>query len=285
MSLSNQNPFTVFRRASGTGTPTFGTIDSSYFPSNFATQVTAAYDPLLATRTSQTLVCDFISPSWPQASGAGFYINEGMGLFAQISGTAASVTKFIDNQYEGIRLNTGTATGGYARFAQNQGTSISATANPIYLLSTDTLFMEMLVKIDTLSDGTNTYGAWAGSRSLASGGTSTPDNAISFLYYTQSPGSGIAASVNWQTVTASGGVRTYTTTSTAVAAGAWVKLQIKAITGRIEFFVNGVSVATHTTNIPTGLMLSGELYKSAGTSARTMNIDYYIIQRKYSTAK
>jgi hypothetical protein len=145
--------------------------------------------------------------------------------------------------------------------------------------------MEMLVKIDTLSDGTNTYGVWAGSRSLASGAVAAPDNAISFLYYTASPGSGIAASVNWQTLTASGGVRTYTTTSTAVAAGAWVKLQIKAITGRIEFFVNGVSVATHTTNIPTGLMLSGELYKSAGTTARTMNIDYYIIQRKYSTAK
>lgn len=42
--LANQSPFTVFRRASGTGTPSFGSIDSSYFGGSFANQVRGVGD-------------------------------------------------------------------------------------------------------------------------------------------------------------------------------------------------------------------------------------------------
>lgn len=42
--LANQSPFTVFRRGSGTGTPSFGSIDSSYFGNTFATQVRGVGD-------------------------------------------------------------------------------------------------------------------------------------------------------------------------------------------------------------------------------------------------
>lgn len=90
---------------------------------------------------------------------------------------------------------------------------------------------------------------------------------------------GGSASPNWKCVTADNAARTRTTTTVAVTAGVFQKLEIdvNAAGTEVVFKIGGVVVATHTTNIPT---LSSRrtgtgfhLIKSIGTTARTFVVD------------
>jgi hypothetical protein len=103
---------------------------------------------------------------------------------------------------------------------------------------------------------------------------------VYFLYDEGGVSTGSTASVNWQCVTTSNSTRTFTNTATAVTQGTWVTLRIEvnAAANQVVFKVNGTTVATHTTNIPSG---SGRetgfgwlLIKSVGTTARTVDVDY-----------
>jgi hypothetical protein len=101
-----------------------------------------------------------------------------------------------------------------------------------------------------------------------------------FLYDEGGVSTGSAASANWQLVTTSNSVRTFTTSSTAVAIGAYVrlKIQINAAGTSVDFFVDGANIGTISTNIPTvsaRVTGFGELLiKSIGTTAVTCDTDY-----------
>jgi hypothetical protein len=92
---------------------------------------------------------------------------------------------------------------------------------------------------------------------------------------------GTAASANWQCVTVANSVRTLTTTSTAVTNAAWHKLRIEinAAGTSAVFYVDGVLLATHTTNIPLGsssrfVVVKQGIYKTIGLTNRVMWVDY-----------
>lgn len=98
-------------------------------------------------------------------------------------------------------------------------------------------------------------------------------------------------SVNWCRVTASNSSRTKNASSTAVAAGAWTKVKtvINAAGTSVEYFVDGTSIGTETTNIPTG---AGRYFgafchiiKSAGTTERLLHADYYHLYADLTTAR
>jgi hypothetical protein len=103
---------------------------------------------------------------------------------------------------------------------------------------------------------------------------------------------GTAASANWQCVTVANSVRTLTTSTVAVTASAWNKLRIEinAAGTSITFYVNGVSIATHTTNIPLAsnsryvLMKTG-LAKTIGTTTRGFYCDYIGYENILTTAR
>lgn len=145
------------------------------------------------------------------------------------------------------------------------------------------------VRIPTNSDGTETFqflcGFWDNS-----GGVNQTDG-IYFLYDSQGVSTGSAASGNWQIVTASNSVRTFTTTGTAIDNANLQKLRIdvNADATSVTFYINDVAVGTHTTNIPSGasrLTTSGVyLQKSAGTIARTANVDYLYLKAKFTTPR
>lgn len=94
-----------------------------------------------------------------------------------------------------------------------------------------------------------------------------------------------ATSVNWLIKTADNSTRTSTTTSTAVAEDAWIRLtiNINAAATLCTYYVNGVSVGTINTNIPdggTGADGIGPdigIVKSAGSTSRTIYADYCTI--------
>jgi hypothetical protein len=193
---------------------------------------------------------------------------------------------FVDNGVNGIRLGTSTIT----TAAPYLNLSHTGAGNAVqgYQLTSDNLIITGRVRIPNLSDVTNSYyikfGFWATSINQA-----TMANGIAFTYDLSGTQTGSSASSNWQTVTASSNARTYNQnyTATTVTANTWVKLRIIANTTDIKFYINNTLVATHTTNLPTAqnLIPFFDLRKTAGSTARTFEVDYYTLDIKYSTPR
>lgn len=145
------------------------------------------------------------------------------------------------------------------------------------------------VRIPTNSDGTNTFQFLCGFFDNLSGVDQV--DGIYFLYDSQGVSTGSAASGNWQIVTASNSSRTFTTTSVAIDNSNLQKLRIdvNADATSVTFYIDDVAVGTHTTNTPSGasrLTTSGTyLQKSAGTTARTADIDYLYLKAKFTTPR
>lgn len=111
------------------------------------------------------------------------------------------------------------------------------------------------------------------------------------LYDEGGVSTGSTASANWQLVTCSNSTRTFTTTSTAVVEDAWIYLKtvVNAAGNSVSFFINGINVGTHTTNIPTS---SGRetsyghgILKSVGLLSRFVRCGYTAVQCNYTTPK
>jgi hypothetical protein len=114
---------------------------------------------------------------------------------------------------------------------------------------------------------------------------------VYFLYDEGGVTSGSTASPNWQCVTSSNSVRTFTSTSVAVS-NSYTKLRIEIndAATQVLFYINGTLVATHTTNIPTGTARSANwgsiVQKQVGTtSLQTFVIDYYAYRQKFTTPR
>lgn len=95
----------------------------------------------------------------------------------------------------------------------------------------------------------------------------------------------------WQVKAASNSTATTTNTTSAPAANTWyrLKIDINAAGTSAEFYVDGVSVGTVASNIPTG---SGRVFgpnagitKSVGTTARTLDLDFFWIFQKLTSAR
>ena len=87
----------------------------------------------------------------------------------------------------------------------------------------------------------------------------------------------------WQAVTRGGGVETAADTGITSAATTNYAMQVDVIGGTATFYINGALVATISTDVPSG---SGEVtgfgffvQKSAGTTPRTLQIDYGFAQQ------
>ena len=132
-----------------------------------------------------------------------------------------------------------------------------------------------------LSDGTQRYTLRIGILDTRTNGAVTDGL---FFSYTDTVTSG-----NWA-IEAIAGASPYipTTTGVAVTAGTWVRLDIivNAAATEATFYIDGVLVHTETTNIPSGTsQATGAgwiIFKSIGTTAATMNVDYWGISKEVS---
>jgi hypothetical protein len=88
-------------------------------------------------------------------------------------------------------------------------------------------------------------------------------------------------------------VRTWNTahSQVAVPVGGWdtLRIEVNAAGTSVAFFVDGVQVATHTANIPTGTARAFGagwlLIKSLGTTARTVDADYLLVEHDLTTPR
>lgn len=271
MSLSTQTANRVFAgpTTGSAATPTFRALVDADIPSTSKGIQWAGVDSSFAYASASNgvhVVDDFLAGSF------------GNGVTSYPSGLVptGTISFALENTRYGIMtLGTTTSTTGTSRLSK---TNLSDSLNSLFNVTS------YMVKMPTLSDGTETYHVRVGMASQIN--TANPNGGAYFVYSTAGTPTGSAASANWQCVTGNGSsVRTWTTTSTAVTTG-WTKLTVVASSSICFFYVNDVLVATHTTNIPTpALTPNYEIRKTAGTTERLLWVDYFTQDVKYSTAR
>lgn len=94
----------------------------------------------------------------------------------------------------------------------------------------------------------------------------------------------------WIINTSQGGTATNTNTNTVVTAGTFYRLSIIVTAGTsAQFFVNGVSVGTITTNLPTGASqqtgCAFKIDKTAGTGNSDLQLDYFSLRAYFNGAR
>jgi hypothetical protein len=135
--------------------------------------------------------------------------------------------------------------------------------------------------INTLSDATNRYTCRIGF--IDSVTAESTDGA--FFRYIDTVNSG-----RWQCVTRANNVETATDSGVAAAAGTWVKFEVEvnAAGNSIAFKINGTTVQTHTTNIPTGsgrgTSYGNMVLRSVGTANFTSLLMDFAMCRQIFTA-
>lgn len=151
----------------------------------------------------------------------------------------------------------------------------AATVFPLVLGSGQNDTQDWIVRIPTLSDGTNTYGIRLG---VGDASITVPANGAWIEYFSTNSANwrGIAMNASVQTV-ASGG------SSVAVTAGVWTHLRRTWDGTTMTWYVDGVSIGS-TTSIPTGVALTefAHILGTVGTSDRTLLIDRYSRVRTFT---
>jgi hypothetical protein len=177
------------------------------------------------------------------------------------------------------QLSTGTTTTGTCQMVSNAG------LQP-YRFDTASYIFEMVMKIPTLSDGTDTFAVGMGLADMDVGAPIPVQAALGGAYFRYTHGTN---SGKWQAVTASAGPGNTTATDTGITADTnWHRYTIRvAQSGSVTFYIDGVLVATNSTNVPTTapVNMHWRINKTAGTTPRTMQIDGYSLYYTYGTAR
>jgi hypothetical protein len=183
---------------------------------------------------------------------------------------------YIDNNHPGvIKFSTGSTASGRAGLVM---ATPSATMQNGFVSGSGKGKQEFMLLLPTLSVLAEEYIVTLGSIRHASADVQA--NAIMFQFDRLNSGD------NWQCVTASGGSVTTTDSGVAVVAGTWIRLTITMVSGEVKFYIDGVLVATHSTNIPSvNIVPALKIQKTNGTTAREMHADYFAHYIRFGTPR
>lgn len=195
------------------------------------------------------------------------------------TGTGVSQTGLTvsDNAHHGIlELDTGaSATGAAIRYL---GGVTAGTGTAGFKLGGGQLTMDWLVRVEDLSTAGERYSFMVGLFSTAT----TQVDAVRF-FYNDSINAG-----NWTISCINASTVTNTDSGVAVAADTWYKLRavVNAAATSVEFFINGVSVGTVATNIPTANVAPrASMAKTVGGAARMAYVDYFRLYQRLTAAR
>lgn len=197
-------------------------------------------------------------------------VSSGTGAGGTANGSGAEVF----NRAQGVAiLSTGTTTTGRCSIHLDTPMGFGYT----------TIAQQWRMIVGVLSDGTNTYTLKFGFGDTPSGAGIAQTNGTSFSYDS-------TVSANWLTNTTQAGVTTQTITATPVATSGFhtFRININVAGTSVAFIIDNVLVATHTTNIPGFEQFLGpiiKISKSAGTTARTVDFDYFWQRLDWSTPR
>ena len=180
---------------------------------------------------------------------------------ARNAGTSAGQTGINDPPRSGLwSLITGTNASGGAALSGNIGYVFSGWAR---------LSFASNFRVVTLADVTNSYRIFTGFNSSYDS-TTAPTIRSAGLFYDNN-------NVNWQAYTYNSSTGTITDTGVAAVADGSYNTFLTRVNGttNVEFFINGVLVATNTTNLPSVQVCPQiQLQKTAGTTSRNIISDW-----------
>ncbi len=196
------------------------------------------------------------------------------GLKVIASGTASAISAgtATASQHGIVIFSTGTETTGYAGY-QKELTSV--------LLGGGKILIEACgVNFPTLSTGSETYTFRFGLNSAADGTAGT-----SFVGFEYSSGS---SSGKWRGVTKATSSTVVVGGTVAAATNYRLTLVVEPLGDKVSFFVDGTLIGYSTatipaTTVPLGLVTT--ILKSAGTTARTVQMDYIKSVKEFSTQR
>jgi hypothetical protein len=167
-----------------------------------------------------------------------------------------------------VILTTGTSSGGEGRIG-------STITTPVLLTSGFAKF-ETSVFLPVLSVAAQEFevnsGFTVGNRDVAAG---------VFFYY-----NAVFRGLNWHCSIRNFGVDNIIDSGVVVNINTWYKLTVIASSSSARFFINGNLISTVNTGIPTAALSPiVNIAKWAGTTARTMQVDYVDLGYKFSTKR
>lgn len=197
-------------------------------------------------------------------------------LYTAASGAGSAITRpgtGFDNWFGMVQFATGTTSTGFAygHFG-NSGVIMDINLNTSYRYNVGTK-----IRLEDLSDGTETYHFMFGFSDANNNDASTVDGA--WFSYTHSASSG-----QFVCNTRNNSVSTTTASGTTVSADTDYELEISVFGGSAYFYINKVLVATIATNVPAGTTratsIATAIRKSAGTTSRNMYIEWLAYGKK-----
>jgi len=177
-----------------------------------------------------------------------------------------------------IQLTTGTDTTGGAAVYQ-------PVAPSVYQLGTAAVRAETRWLIPVLSDGTDDFTCRCGPFWSAGAAAAAGSNGSHGLFFRYNHGT---LSGNLECVSRAAASETTSDSGIAVAADQWYRLavEVNADASSVDFLVDGVVVATHTTDVPSGsgqlVSVGGAIKKAAGTTARIAYYDLWHYEMRYA---
>jgi hypothetical protein len=190
-----------------------------------------------------------------------------IGGWAQTSGSGGGAYSSAGSSgHPGVmRVSSGASSGGWVHAYEGADSMVFAGA------AAPNLFV-WEASVQCLFDSTGTIMRLGLSDGRS--GTGAPANGVYFEYRKDT-------SANWRYCTTKASVGTPTTSSTAVnLVGGWVKLRIEFDGTTVTFYVNGTSIGTLTTNLPTANLEPWFFCTQTTASAFTsIDVDYVFIRQ------
>jgi hypothetical protein len=223
-------------------------------------------DCMASSRTEYSYSNDMISVA-PENGGA---------VFTSGGATSASAVAGITGHPGIVQLSTSTSATGAAGFGTND------TGQSFLLGNGDYYRHESVLRIPTLSDGTNTFTV----RSGLMDGVTTDGTDGCFFKYSNGVNSG-----KWQGICYNNTASSTCDTTTTVVANTWYRLTVVVNSAgtSADFQVNGVSKCQVSAQIPTGaarqVSSNITIVKSVGTTARTVDLDYMEMMIQFGTSR
>lgn len=204
-------------------------------------------------------------------------------IYQTVSGTGAATSNPAmtnANQAGLIRSTTGTTATGRC--------AVTSQANCVALGSGGWSYEVDIDAISALCSDAERYALLVGFFDTYTAANQV--DGVYFLYDSIGVSTSSASSDRWQCVTVSNSSRTFFTTADLVATtGAKLRIEINADGTQADFYINDVSARAATATIPTGVSramgFGWLLIKSAGLTARTVDIDYIEIDNNFLTTK
>lgn len=187
-------------------------------------------------------------------------------------GTIAQITSTSDHPGQ-LQLRSTTSTNTGRSFYLGGNSTIGG-----FVIGNGVIDYTWIIEIDTLSDGVDTYGIIVGMTDRSNVDLN-PTAGVYFKYLS-------STSINWLRGTAQG-TSTETDSGTVVTTG-WVNLRIviSADGTSAEFFVNGTSVGTNNTDMPTAnIRPYCCIQKTVGSTQNVFNVDFFKLYHYMTSAR